>query len=206
MRPQALGGLFSRRPQGTRASTNQFRHRITRLERSRSSASAQGHLTSRDGARESAHLTRVRPQGSRGRIGRRPNRPEPLTTEAPRAGSSSGELAQACRGRRRIVVTTLRHVPHSSAPSGAETGRARDQRSRFARLRLGGPGRRSARHRPTGVPLRSQDGAASLELIHQQQFHGCESTRGYHAWTKAIGALAAGANAGCCFAPRRRAD
>ena len=25
-------------------------------------------------------------------------------------------------------------------------------------------------HRPTGVPLRSQDGAASLELIHQQQF------------------------------------
>jgi hypothetical protein len=26
------------------------------------------------------------------------------------------------------------------------------------------------RHRPTGVPLRSQDGAASLELIHQQQF------------------------------------
>lgn len=26
------------------------------------------------------------------------------------------------------------------------------------------------RHRPTGVPLRSQNGAASLELIHHQQF------------------------------------
>ena len=40
-------------------------------------------------------------------------------------------------------------------------------------------------------PLRSQDGAASLELI-QQHSHRCWSTRGYHAWTKGITVLAAG--------------
>jgi hypothetical protein len=57
-------------------------------------------------------------------------------------------------GARRIVVTILRHVPHSSAPSSAEIGRARDRRSRFARLRLDGPRRRSARQRPIVVPLR----------------------------------------------------
>lgn len=67
------------------------------------------------------------------------------------------------------MIITSRHVPHSSAPPCAETGRARDRRSRFARLRLGGPRRRLARQRPTGVPLRSQDGAASLELILQQR-------------------------------------
>lgn len=99
MRSQALGGLFSRRPQGTRASTNQFRRRITRLGQSRSSASAQGHLTIRDGARESAHQTRARPQGSRG--GQSDDRPDrnPMT-DAPRAGYSSGALALWCSGTR----------------------------------------------------------------------------------------------------------
>jgi hypothetical protein len=43
-------------------------------------------------------------------------------------------------------------------------------------------------------PLRSQDGAASLELI-QQHVHRCWSTRGYHAWTKGITVLAAGSKA-----------
>ena len=38
-------------------------------------------------------------------------------------------------------------------------------------LRLGGTMHGSrVRHRPTATPLPSQDGAASLELIHQQQF------------------------------------
>ena len=43
-------------------------------------------------------------------------------------------------------------------------------------------------------PLRSQDGAASLELI-QQHSHRCWSTRGYHAWTKKIWLVATGASA-----------
>jgi hypothetical protein len=49
--------------------------------------------------------------------------------------------------------------------------------------------------RPIAVPLRSHHGAASLELIHHQQFNRCESTRGYHAWTKEIWLLATGASA-----------
>jgi hypothetical protein len=71
-------------------------------------------------------------------------------------------------------------------------------RSSIARphgVRLGGTIRVLVRIVRAKWSLRSQDGAASLELIHRQQLHRCESTRGYHAWTKGITGLAAGSTA-----------
>jgi len=47
----------------------------------------------RDGARESAHQTRACPQGSRGGLSAGRIDRNPKTTGAPRASSSSGELA-----------------------------------------------------------------------------------------------------------------
>ncbi len=70
----------------------------------------------------------------------------------------------------RVVIITARHAPHSSAPPCAEIGRARDADRARTSSGLAVRDRLIVRHRPTGVPLRSQDGAASLELIHQQQF------------------------------------
>ena len=93
------------------------------------------------------------------------------TTGAPRAGFSTGGLGLGAAGR-------MTRRDHHLAPrlalvraTRAEIGRARD-RSIAHRTSSGSAvrDRLLVRHRPTGVPLRSQDGAASLELIHQQQF------------------------------------
>lgn len=169
MRSQALGGLFSRRPQGMRASTQAFRRRITRLGRSRSSASAHGHLTSEDGARESAHQTRARPQGSRGgmsadRIDRNSN------DRAPRVGSSSGEPAQACRGRQA-------HRGHHLAPRPALVRAIKrgDWSCPRSTIAIRTP---QARRPGTTLSASSADRSAApfsgrsgrLELIHQQRF------------------------------------
>lgn len=64
--PRPMEALTSRRSQSMRVGhTNSFRRRITRLDRSSSSGSTSGSSDQRDGARESAHQTRARPQGSR---------------------------------------------------------------------------------------------------------------------------------------------
>jgi hypothetical protein len=109
--------------------------------------------------------------------------------------------------------------PQESSPSGAAGRLARRghhlaprSRTRLRHRRGDQPCGRSLIARPHGVrlgvtmrvhrvrivrayrPLRSQDGAASLELI-QQHSHCCWSTRGYHAWTKGITVLAAGSKA-----------
>jgi hypothetical protein len=98
-------------------------------------------------------------------------------------------------GARRVVVTTSRYVPHSAAPQRGDQPCARSLIARPHGVRLGVTMRV---HRVRIVrayrPLRSQDGAASLELI-QQHSHRCWSTRGYHAWTKGITVLAAGSKA-----------
>ena len=69
-----------------------------------------------------------------------------------------------------FATTSQRRTRHHRA-TRAKVGRARDQSIAF-RTSSGSAARDRlvVRHRLTGVPLRSQDGAASLELIHQQQF------------------------------------
>jgi hypothetical protein len=112
-----MEALTSRRSQGTRVGhTNSFRHRITRLERSRSSGSTSGSSDQRDGARESAHLTRARPQGSRDGSATTDRTGTPNDR-----GTTRGFLLRRARppraaGAWRVVVTTSRHVPHSFAP------------------------------------------------------------------------------------------
>jgi hypothetical protein len=114
--PRPLEALTSRRSQGTRVGhTNSFRRRITRLDRSRSSASTQRHLTSAT-EHERALTTREFALRAVATGWRRPTRPELPTTEAPCAGSSSGESALPCRGRLARRGHTSRHVPHSAAP------------------------------------------------------------------------------------------
>jgi hypothetical protein len=122
--PRPMEALTSRRSQSTRVGhTNSFRRRITRLYRSRSSASAHGHLTT--AAEHERALTRrelaLRAVAAAGADRHLPELP---TTEAPRAGSSSGEPAPRAAGAWRVVFTTSRHVPHSAAPPGAATNRA----------------------------------------------------------------------------------
>jgi hypothetical protein len=188
--------LTSRRSQSTRVGhTKSFRRRITRLEQSRSSASTQRHLTQRDGARESAHHTRARPQGSRDGLATT----DKIGTPNDR-GTTRGFLLR--RARR----TVPRALGASWSPPRATS------RTRLRHRRGDQPCGRSSIARPHGVrlgvtmrvhrvrivrayrSLRSQDGAASLELI-QQHVHRCWSTRGYHAWTKRITVLAAGSKA-----------
>ena len=166
-----MEALTSRRSQGTRVGhTNSFRRRITRLDRSRSSASTQRHLTSAT-EHERALTRRELALRAVAAVGADRHLPELPTTEAPRAGSSSGEPVLPCRGR-------LARRGHHLAPRpalGCATVRGDEPcgRSLIARphgVRLGVTMRV---HRVRIVraerPLRSQDGAASLELIQQQQ-------------------------------------
>jgi len=191
MRSQTLEASTSRRPQGTRVGhTNSFRHRITRLERSRSSGSTSGSSDQRDGARErSPHASS--PQGSRDGS---------ATTDKTGTPSDRGTTRGFLLRRARPPVP--RALGASWSPPRA-TSRTRPRHGRGDQ-----PCGRSLIARPHGVrlgvtmrvhrvrivrayrPLRSQDGAASLELI-QQHIHRCWSTRGYHAWTKRITVRAA---------------
>jgi hypothetical protein len=191
-----MEALTSRRSQSTRVGhTNSFRRRITRLERSRSSGSTSGSSDQRDGARESAHQTRARPQGSRDGLATTDKTGTPNDR-----GTTRGFLL------RRARPTVPRALGASWSPPRATS------RTRLRHRRGDQPCGRSSIARPHGVrlgvtmrvhrvrivrayrPLRSQDGAASLELI-QQHVHRCWSTRGYHAWTKGITVLAAGSKA-----------
>jgi len=126
-------------------------------------------------------------------------RPTPTGTPNDR-GTTRGFLL------RRARPTVPRALGASWSPPRATS------RTRLRHRRGDQPCGRSSIARPQGVrlgvtmrvhsvrivrayrPLRSQDGAASLELI-QQHVHRCWSTRGYHAWTKGITVLAAGSKA-----------
>jgi len=77
----------------------------------------------RDGARESAHHTRARPQGSRGGRGRSTSTGTP-NDRAPRAGSSSGEPVLPCRGRLARRGHHLAPRPALGCATGAATNRA----------------------------------------------------------------------------------
>jgi len=202
MRSQTLEASTSRRPQGTRVGhTNSFRHRITRLERSRSSGSTSGSSDQRDGARErSPHASS--PQGSRDGS---------ATTDKTGTPSDRGTT-------RGFLLRRARRPPVPRALGASWSPPRATSRTRPCHGRGDQPCGRSLIARPHGVrlgvtmrvhrvrivrayrPLRSQDGAASLELI-QQHIHRCWSTRGYHAWTKRITVLAASSKASaneCC--------
>ena len=150
----------------------------------------------RDGARESAHQTRARPQGSRGGSSAdRTDRNSQRQRHHARVPPQESPPYRAA-GAWRVVVTTSRHVPHSSAPQARRLAVPAIGDRASHGLRLGGTMTRPlVRHRPTGVPLRSQDGAASLELIHQQQFIVAGQRGVIMRGRKRSRLLAAGANA-----------
>ena len=161
--------LTSRRSQSTRVGhTDSFRRRITRLDRSRSSASTQRHLTSatqheRALTRRELALRAVAAVGAD-----RPYR-NSQTTEAPR-GLLLRRARPTCRGR-------LARRGHHLAPRpalGCATRRSDEPcgRSSIARTASGSAARCASTWSASSArrwPLRSQDGAASLELIQQQQ-------------------------------------
>lgn len=171
MRSQTLEASTSRRPQGTRVGhTNSFRHRITRLERSRSSGSTSGSSDQRDGARErSPHASS--PQGSRDGS---------ATTDKTGTPSDRGTT-------RGFLLRRARRPPVPRALGASWSPPRATSRTRPCHGRGDQPCGRSLIARPHGVrlgvtmrvhrvrivrayrPLRSQDGAASLELIQQQQ-------------------------------------
>ena len=165
-----MEALTSRRPQGTRVGhTNSFRRRITRLGRSRSSASAQRHLTCAT-EHERALTNRELALRAVAIVGADRQRPELPTTEAPRAGSSSGEPVLPCRGR----LARRGHHLASRPALGCATRRSDEPcgRSLIARTASGSATRCGSTWSASFArrwPFRSQDGAASLELIQQQQ-------------------------------------
>jgi len=134
--PRPMEALTSRRSQGTRVGhTNSFRRRITRLGRSRSSASTQRHLTS--ATEHERALTRRELALRAVAMGwRRSTQTGTLNDKGTRAGSSSGEPALPCRGRlaRRGHHLALR--PALGCATGAATNHADGRRS---------PARRQAR-------------------------------------------------------------
>ena len=105
----------SRRSQGTRVGhTNSFRRRITRLDRSRSSASTQRHLTS--ATEHERALTKcelaLRAVAAVGADRHLPELPRQRhDARVPPQESPSYRAAGAWR----VVFTTSRHVPHSAA-------------------------------------------------------------------------------------------
>ena len=116
MRSQTLEASTSRRPQGTRVGhTNSFRHRITRLERSRSSGSTSGSSDQRDGAGESAHHTRARLRAVAMVGDDRQDRNSQRQRHHARVPPQESPPSRAA-GAWRVVVTTSRYVPHSAAP------------------------------------------------------------------------------------------
>jgi hypothetical protein len=124
MRFMPLEAPTSRRSQGTRVGhTNSFRRRITRLDRSRSSASTQRHLTSAT-EHERALTKRELALRAVAAVGADRHLPELPTTEAPRAGSSSGEPVLSCRGRMARRGHHLAPRPALGCATGAATNRA----------------------------------------------------------------------------------
>ena len=92
-------------------------------------------------------------------------------TGAPRAGSSTGALALGAAG----LMTRRDHhlAPHPALVRATMRGDWPCSRSTIVLRTSSGSAVRDRLlvcHRPPGVPLRFQDGAASLELIHPQQF------------------------------------
>ena len=166
-----MEALTSRRSQGTRVGhTNSFRRRITRLGRSCSSASTQRHLTSATEHERALTTRELALRGSRDRL---------ATTEQTGTPNDRGTTRGFLLRRARPPVP--RALGASWSPPRA-TFRTRPRHQRGDR-----PCGRSLTARPLGVrlgvtmrvhrvrivrgyrPLRSQDGAASLELIQQQQ-------------------------------------
>ncbi len=111
-----MEALTSRRSQSTRVGhTNSFRRRITRLDRSRSSASTQSQLTSateheRALTRRELALRAVAAVGAD-----RHNRNFQRQRNHARVPPQERPPFRAA-GAWRIVVTTSHHVPHSAAP------------------------------------------------------------------------------------------
>lgn len=150
----------------------------------------------RDGARESAHQTRARPQGSRG--GRRG--PTPTGTPNDR-GTTRGFLL------RRARPTVPRALCASWSPPRATS------RTRLRHRRGDQPCGRSLIARPHGVRLGGTVRVHMVRIVRAHMAapftrrsgqprvdstttgHRCWSTRGYHAWTKRITVLAAGSKA-----------
>ena len=124
----------------------------------------------RDGARESAHQRELALRAVA--ADRAPTELTGIPNDrAPRAGSSSERSPSGAAGR----MTRRDHhlAPRPALVRATMRGDWPCPRSVIALRTSSGSAVRDrllVRHRPTGVPLRSQDGAASLELIHQQQF------------------------------------
>jgi hypothetical protein len=165
-----MEALTSRRSQGTRVGhTNSFRRRITRLAGPARQDRPQDHLTSAT-EHERALTTRELASGQSRWVGADRHLPELPTTEAPRAGSSSGEPALRCCGAHEASwspprVTSRTRLRHrcSDEPCG---------RSLIAPhgVRLGVTMRvHMVRNVRTEMAARFSERAASLELIQQQQ-------------------------------------
>lgn len=198
-----MEALTSRRSQGTRVGhTNSFRRRITRLDRSRSSASTQRHLTS---ATEHERALTTRELALRAvAMGRR--RPTPTGTPNDR-GTTRGFLLRRAR-----PTVPRAHGASWSPPHVTSRTRLRHRRSdkpcgrSFDRphgVRLGGTMRvhivRIVRAE-MAVPFSGRSGQPRVDST--TTGHRCWSTRDYHAWTKRITVLGASskasANERCC--------
>ena len=186
-RSQALGGAPLSSPSGARERAHKsFRRRITRLERSRSSASTQRHLTS---ATEHERALTRRELALRAVAADR-RRPTPTGTPNDRGTTRGFLLRRArspCRGR-------LARRGHHLAPRPAlvrATGAATEPcgRSSIAPhgVRLGGTMRvhmvRIVRAE-MAAPFSGRSGQPRVDST--TTGHRCWSTRGYHAWTKRI--------------------
>jgi hypothetical protein len=150
----------------------------------------------RDAARESAHQTRARPQGSRG--GRR--RPTPTGTPNDR-GTTRGFLL------RRARPSVPRALGASWSPPRATS------RTRLRHRRGDQPCGRSLTAKPHGVRLGGTMCVHMVRIVRAQMAvpfsrrsgqprvdstttgHRCWSTRRYHAWTKRITVRTAGPKA-----------
>ena len=161
----------SRRSQGTKVGhTNLFRRRITRLDRSRSSASTQRHLTSAT-EHERALTARELALRAVAAVGADRHRPELPTTRHHARVPPPASPPYRAAGAWRVVVTTSRHVPHSAAPQARRrTVRAAAGHEAARRQARRHDARPQSPHRPR-EDGRSvlRDGATSLELIQQQQ-------------------------------------
>jgi hypothetical protein len=165
-----MEALTSRRSQGTRVGhTNPFRRRITRLDRFRSSASTQRHLTS---ATEHERALTIRELALRAvaNVGADRQLPYPQRQRHHARVPTQESPSYRAAGAWRVVVTTSRHPRTRARHRRGDEPCARLAIARPHGVRLGVTMRV---HRVRIVrayrPLRSQDEAASLELIQQQQ-------------------------------------
>ena len=126
--PRPLEALTSRRSQSTRVGhTNSFRRRIHSAWTVPLVSFDPASSDQRDGARERALTRRELALRAVAAVGADRHLPELPTTEAPRAGSSSGEPVQPCRGRLARRGHHLAPRPALGCATGAATNRAGDR-------------------------------------------------------------------------------